>query len=71
MHPEKPSGRTGEPPPRAPAPARIVPAGFWAGPRIGQCRAISNPNACPARRGGSESTQAALLSIRDGARPPE
>ena len=35
MHPEKPSGRTGEPPPRAPAPARIVPAGFWAGPRIG------------------------------------
>jgi CheY-like chemotaxis protein len=54
-------------PPSAPASARIVPAGIWRDLALRRCRAISTGKARPARRGGSEFTQAGSLSVYDGA----
>ena len=54
-------------PTSAPASARTVPAGFRRDLALRQCRAISTGNARPARREGSEFTQAGSLSVGDGA----
>jgi hypothetical protein len=67
MRPEKPSGRVGKPRLARPLPPGLSPRGFYAGPRVGQCRAISNPNASRGRRRGSESTQAPSPIESDGA----
>jgi hypothetical protein len=50
-------------PPSAPASTRIVPAGFWAGPRVWTTSGAFNANSCPGRGEGSETTQTASFSI--------